>query len=87
MTKPHVGDKPEPDAQAPAAAPAGELMAYDEYIDTQLHTARRQVRTVDIAVGLTTLAAGTLGYFILAAVVDHWVLPGGLPALGRWLAW
>ena len=46
MSNSHVGDTPEPEAKGPpaAAAPAGELVAYDQYIDTQLHTARRQVR-------------------------------------------
>ncbi|HEX4144037.1 MAG TPA: hypothetical protein VHY91_10925 [Pirellulales bacterium] len=65
---------------------AGDFVAYDQFIDSQLHTARRQVRTVDIAVSLTTLAAGTLGFFLLAALCDHWLFSGGLGTAGRWLA-
>ncbi len=30
-----------------------------------------------------TLAAGTLGYFFVAGLVDHWVVPGGLGFWGR----
>jgi hypothetical protein len=65
---------------------SGAFVAYDQFIDDQLHTARRQVRTVDIAVSLTTLGAGTLGFFLLAVLCDHWLLPGGLGTVGRWLA-
>ena len=73
-------------APRPPMRPSGDFVAYDQFIDNQLHTARRQVRTVDIAVSLTTLGAGTLGFFLLAALCDHWLLPGGLGTVGRWFA-
>ena len=90
MTTPVAGNTSQPGDRdgRPAALPeaAGDFVAYDQFIDNQLHTARRQVRTVDIAVSLMTLGAGTLGFFLLAALCDHWLLPGGLGTLGRWLA-
>ena len=70
----------------PRPETSGDFVAYDRFIDDQLQTARRQVRTVDIAVSLTTLGAGTLGFFLLAVLCDHWLLPWGLGLVGRWLA-
>src|SRR6185436_845969 len=32
---------------------------------------------------LMVLAAGTLAFFFLAALFDHWVVPGGLGTIGR----
>ena len=67
MTTPDAGSTSQPGDhdERPAAAKeaSGDFVAYDRFIDNQLHTARRQVRTVDIAVGLMTLGAGTLGFF------------------------
>ncbi len=90
MTTPVAGSTSQPGDRDrhPAAAKeaSGAFVAYDQFIDDQLHTARRQVRTVDIAVSLTTLGAGTLGFFLLAVLCDHWLFSGGLGTLGRWLA-
>ena len=90
MTTPVAGSTSQPGDhnERPAAAKeaSGEFVAYDKFIDDQLHTARRQVRTVDIAVSLMTLGAGTLGFFLLAVLCDHWLLAGGLGTVGRWLA-
>ena len=33
-----------------------------------------------------TLGAGTLGFFLLAVLCDHWLVSGGLGTVGRWLA-
>jgi collagen type III alpha len=89
MSKPVPGGRPpahDRDPSQTGASASAELVAYDRYIDSQLQTARRQVRSVDIAVSLVTLGAGTLGFFLLVAVFDHWILPGGLGGVGRWLA-
>ncbi len=57
---------------------SGKFIEYDRFIDTTLRKTRRQVRNVDIAGSLLLLAAGTLAYFFLVALADHWVIPGGL---------
>lgn len=38
---------------------------------------------MDIADGLLTLAVGGLAYLFVAALIDHWVIPGGLGFTGR----
>ena len=48
---------------------------------------RRQVKGVDIAGGLVTLAIGVLAYLLAAAVIDHWLIVGGLGFWGRLLLW
>ena len=68
----------------PLAAPPTE---YEGYIDQRLRQTRRQVKSVDIAVGLATLAVGALLYLFAAALADHWLIVGGLGFWGRWLLW
>ena len=41
------------------------------------------MKSVDIAGGLLTLAIGTLAYLLAAAVLDHWLIPGGMGFWGR----
>ena len=60
---------------------------YDKYIDKQLRRTRRQVRTVDLSSAILILVAGVLGYLLLATLVDHWLVSGGLGYAGRTLAW
>ncbi len=69
---------------APAGPPhGGTLVEYEEFIEGQLRKTRSHVRSVDVASALMTLAAGTLGYFFVVALVDHWVVYGGLGFWGR----
>jgi hypothetical protein len=49
----------------------------------RLRKTRRQVRGVELASRLMFLAAAAIGFFLLAAVVDHWLVPGGLGIYGR----
>ncbi|HTU24563.1 MAG TPA: hypothetical protein VMF30_04150, partial [Pirellulales bacterium] len=87
MAKPPAGDRSRPgESNRHPAEGTGELVAYDQFIDNQLHAARRQVRTVDIAASLMTLFAGTLAFFLLGVLCDHWLVPGGIGRVGRWLA-
>ena len=53
------------------------LVQYDEYIDTQIESTRRLVKVVDLATSLVVLAAGVLAFLLVAAVVEHWLVPGG----------
>ena len=54
------------------------MIEYEEFIERQLRKSRSQVRSVDIAGHLMVLAAASLVYFLLAALVDHWLVTGGL---------
>jgi hypothetical protein len=68
----------------PVATPAnGKLVEYEEFIESQLRKTRSHVWSVELAGALMLLAAGTLGYFFVAGLVDHWVMPGGLGFWGR----
>jgi hypothetical protein len=71
----------QPIGPPPAAGPD----QFDSYIQGRLRQTRRHVKAVDIAAGLLSLAAGTLGYLLAAAVIDHWIVTGGLGAGSRFL--
>ena len=81
-----------PGPLAPQPIPSGAIngvtanRAPDEsYIDEQLRKTRAHVKAVDVASGLMTLAAGSLACWLVAAILDHWILPGGLGYWGRLL--
>jgi hypothetical protein len=67
------------------ASDSGRFVEYDRFIEEQLSKTRSHVRGVDIVGGLMTLVAGALAFFLVAAVADHWLIPGGLGFWGRWL--
>jgi hypothetical protein len=72
--------------QRPAVAAADATAErYRNYIEQQLDKTVGYVRTVDIAAAFTTLLIGVFGVLLAAAVVDHWLVPGGLGAVGRWM--
>ncbi len=56
-------------------------------IDRRLRQTQRQVKGVDIAAGLIALAIGVLAYLLTAAVIDHWLIVGGLGFWGRFWLW
>ena len=55
----------------------------ERFIDRRLRQTRRQVKRVDVWAGLIALAAGALTYLLAAAILDHWLIPGGLGFAGR----
>ncbi len=57
----------------------------EAFIDRRLRQTRRQLKGVDVAGGLMTLAAGLLAYLMFAAALDHWVVAGGLGFAARLL--
>jgi hypothetical protein len=74
-----------PTAPTAVVAPANgsvKLVEYERYIDAQLAKTRRHVRSVDLSGSLMLLLAGSLAFFLAVAVLDHWVVPGGL---GFWM--
>ncbi|MEX2141795.1 MAG: hypothetical protein WD894_21195 [Pirellulales bacterium] len=67
-----------------SAASASALPAERErYIERQLRRTRRQVRSVELTSRLMLLAAAAVVFFLVAAVFDHWLIPGGLSVYGR----
>ncbi|MBL9124437.1 MAG: hypothetical protein JNG90_12450 [Planctomycetaceae bacterium] len=60
-----------------------ELVEYDRYISAQIQKTRRQVKWVELASALLLLATGVLAYGLLVAIVDSWLIPGGLGVWGR----
>ncbi|HID77266.1 MAG TPA: hypothetical protein EYP56_14880, partial [Planctomycetaceae bacterium] len=76
-TAPAKPSKPEP----PQAPPT----RYEVVVDRRLRRTRRQIRGVDIATGLLSLTAVSLAYLWLAALADHWIVPGGLGRGGRYV--
>ncbi|MDY0170955.1 MAG: hypothetical protein RBS80_30730, partial [Thermoguttaceae bacterium] len=74
-----------PVAPAPVA-PAAPPTPAETVIDQRLRQARRHVRGIDLAAGLLWLTIGLLAYLLVFALLDHWVVTGGLGLLGRFLA-
>ena len=64
----------------------GHWVEYDQFVDQQIRKTRGQVKGTELAVALMTLVAGTLGYFLLAALADHWLFAHGFGFWGRLLA-
>ena len=71
-----------PPAEPPLQLPGAQV---EQFIDGRLRQTRRQVKGVDLAAGLMRLAVGGLGYLLAAAVIDHWLVAGGLGFTGRLL--
>ena len=63
----------------------GRVIEYQQYIDGQLHKTRARVKWVDFWTSLVLLGIGVLGYLLVAALIDHWIIPGGLGFFGRLL--
>jgi hypothetical protein len=55
----------------------------EQYIESQLRKTSNGVKLVDLAVSLMLLIAATLGFFGLMALLDHWIVPGGLSTWAR----
>jgi collagen type III alpha len=59
------------------------LVDSEGYIDDHIRRTRRSLKLVDAAAGILTLAVGLLGFLLVAGLVDHWIIPGGLGPVGR----
>src|SRR5690606_8396633 len=60
-----------------------EYIEYEKYIDSQVQRTRKNVKLVDLASATVVLVVALLGFFLTAAVLEHWILPGGLGTIGR----
>lgn len=77
------GSPSNPAPRGPGKSSATEVVAYDRFIEGQLSKTRRQVKGIDLASSLITLAVGTILYLLAAIVVDQWIFTGGLGFWGR----
>ena len=69
-----------------APPPVAQDRRHTQVIERQLSRARFHVKLVDFLVHVALLAVVALGYLLLAAIADHWLLPSGLGFTGRTLA-
>jgi hypothetical protein len=86
-----------PPPPAPHVNPA--LVDSEQFIDDHIGRTRRALKLVDFAGGVLTLVVGLLTFLLIAGLIDHWVIPGGLGQAGRlaffglllagmgWFAW
>ena len=73
-------------APSPPEGPQGSVpVPCEAFIDKRLRQTRRQLKGVDVAGGLMTLAAGMLAYLMFAAALDDWATTGGLGFAARLL--
>lgn len=70
---------------APAAS--GTPNQVEQFIEQRLADTQRQMQRVDLASALLALFAGLLVWLLAAALVDHWIVFGGLGRLGRAIWW
>jgi len=66
-----------------AANGSAKLVEYDQYIDQQIRRTRNHVKVVDIACAIMTLCGGICALMLVAALLDHWVVTGGLGMASR----
>ena len=71
------------DSGADYAASGAKFVEYEAFIEAQLAKTRSHVRGVDIAAATMVLLAGTVAYFFIAVLIDHWLVSGGLGFWGR----
>ncbi|MGB4727317.1 MAG: hypothetical protein WBH86_07925 [Thermogutta sp.] len=53
----------------------------------QVEATRRRIATVELTWRILVLVTGTVLFAIIAAILDQWVFPKGLPPLFRWSLW
>ena len=59
------------------------MLTCEQYIESQLRRTSHGVKAVDLGFALMLLVAASLGFFGLMALLDHWVVPGGMPTWAR----
>jgi hypothetical protein len=55
----------------------------ERFIEAQLRRTRMQVRGVELSTRLMLLASIAIAFFLTVALIDHWIVPGGLGIYGR----
>ncbi|MEN1680743.1 MAG: hypothetical protein AAGJ46_14235, partial [Planctomycetota bacterium] len=61
------------------------VLGYEQYVNEQVRSTARSVRAMDVSLSILRLVVGLLVVLLGAAVLEHWVLPGGLAGWQRYL--
>jgi len=69
------------DPSSPQAASAPR--AAERLVDERIKRTRRALKRVDLAAGMITLVIGVIVFLSTAAVMEHWVIPGGWSQAAR----
>lgn len=72
-----------PPRRAPRATDDAKFVQYDQYIDRHIQNTRRAVKLVDWATALVALGTFVTVFLLVAAVAEHWLIPGGFSVAGR----
>jgi len=67
----------------PEPAPSEPARSEERYVDDQIRRTRRALKMVDLTAGMLTLVVGVLAYLFTAAVLEHWIVPGGWSPTAR----
>jgi hypothetical protein len=71
----------------PSSSPSTQYVDFDEFLDFQLKKTRRGIHQTDLlAAGITLMALGA-GYLLIFAILDQWIIPGGLSETARLSLW
>ncbi len=65
---------------------AARLVEYERFIDQRIRKTRGAVKTMEFAASVLMLSIAALIYLMAMALVDHWLVPGGLGLAGRIVA-
>jgi hypothetical protein len=76
-----VAPRPPAPPANPAINPA--LLDSERYIDDHIGRTRRALKLADFSAGVIMLVAGVLAFLLVAGLIDHWIIPGGLGPGGR----
>lgn len=67
----------------PPPIPPTPAPAEQSYVDDKIRRTRRALKVVDLVAGLITLTIGVLCYLLTMALLEHWIVPGGLSTTVR----
>ncbi|HYO24745.1 MAG TPA: hypothetical protein VEQ85_07330 [Lacipirellulaceae bacterium] len=74
---------PRPPVPPNSPPPSTALVDSEQFIDDHIQRTRRALKLVDFSAGALTLVMGLLAFALVAGVIDHWIVPGGLGTAGR----
>lgn len=79
---PTTAPSPLPSPKTPRTASA-DAQTVDPFIEQQIRRTRRTLKWVDFLTATVTMLVGLLLFLLAAAVLDQWIVPGGLGVWGR----
>ena len=81
-----VSDRPhESLAVRPWGKEATEGSKSEQYLARRFASAISDFKGMALATFLLAFAVAAVGWIVVGVLVEHWLVPGGLPAWGRWV--